>query len=75
MAVAVVDTGVLLGTADTDDEHYKVAMEIVRQMDYGDLPTRQVTTLFSRLAEPAVLVPLAGQKRICMRTVLPSARG
>jgi len=34
-----------------------------------------VCSLFGRLAEPAVLVPLAEQKRVCMRTVLPSARG
>jgi len=32
-------------------------------------------TLFSRLAEPGALVPLAGQKRICTKTALPSARG
>lgn len=43
MAVAVVDTSVLLGTADTDDEHHKVAMEIVRGMDHGGLPTGRVT--------------------------------
>jgi len=33
------------------------------------------TTLFSKLAEPGALVPLAGQKRICTKTALPSARG
>ncbi|WP_246041467.1 hypothetical protein [Halorubrum ezzemoulense] len=43
-------------------------------------PTDQITphlevTLFSRLAEPGALVPLARQKRVCMKTVLPSARG
>jgi len=32
-------------------------------------------SLFSRLAEPGVLVPLDWQKRVCIRTVLPSARG
>ena len=32
-------------------------------------------TLFSRLAELRALVPLAGQKRICTKTALPSARG
>jgi predicted nucleic acid-binding protein len=54
MAVAVVDTGVLVGMADIDDEHHDVAMEIVRGMDHGDLPTGRVTnyivleTLFQR---------------------------
>lgn len=43
MAVAVVDTGVLIGMADTDDQHHDVAMEIVRGMDHGDLPTGRVT--------------------------------
>lgn len=43
MAVAVVDTGVLIGMADTDDEHHDVAIEIVREMDHGDLPTGRVT--------------------------------
>lgn len=43
MAVAVVDTGVLIGMADTDDQHHGVATEIVQGMDYGDLPTGQVT--------------------------------
>ena len=28
MAVAVIDTGVLIGMADIDDEHHDVAMEI-----------------------------------------------
>lgn len=43
MAVAVIDTGVLVGMADSDDEHHDVAMEIVRGMDHGDLPTARVT--------------------------------
>lgn len=43
MAVAVVDTGVLAGMADADDEHHDTAMEIVRAMDHGDLPTGRVT--------------------------------
>ena len=43
MAVAVVDTGVFVGMADIDDEHHDVAMEIVRGMDHGDLPTGRVT--------------------------------
>jgi predicted nucleic acid-binding protein len=43
MAVAVVDTGVLIGMADVDDEHHDVAMEIVREMDHGTLPTGRVT--------------------------------
>lgn len=43
MAVAVVDTGVLVGMADTNDEHHDVAMEIVQGMDHGDLPTARVT--------------------------------
>jgi predicted nucleic acid-binding protein len=43
MAVAVVDTGVLVGMADVDDEHHDTAMEIVRAMDHGNLPTGRVT--------------------------------
>jgi predicted nucleic acid-binding protein len=43
MAVAVVDTGILVGMADADDRNHSVAMEIVRGMDHGDLPTGRVT--------------------------------
>jgi predicted nucleic acid-binding protein len=43
MAVAVVDTGVLVGMADVEDEHHDTAMEIVRGMDHGDLPTGRLT--------------------------------
>lgn len=37
MAVAVVNTGVLLGTADTDDEHHTSEIKVIRGMDHGDL--------------------------------------
>jgi predicted nucleic acid-binding protein len=43
MAVAVVDTVVLIGMADADDEYHDTAMEIVHEMDHGDLPTGRVT--------------------------------
>lgn len=43
MAVAVVDTGVLVGMVDSDDQHHDVASEIVRGMDHGELPTGRVT--------------------------------
>ncbi|WP_324760126.1 type II toxin-antitoxin system VapC family toxin [Haloarcula montana] len=43
MGVAVVDTGVLIGMADADDQHHEIAMELVREMDHGDLPTGRVT--------------------------------
>ena len=43
MESAVVDTGVLVGMVDNDDERHDVAMEIVRGMDHGDLPTSRVT--------------------------------
>ena len=43
MAVAVVDTNVLVGMSDSDDKHHDVAMEIVRGMDHGALPTGRVT--------------------------------
>jgi predicted nucleic acid-binding protein len=43
MAAAVVDTGILIGMADADDQHHDTAMEIVRGMDHGDLPTGHVT--------------------------------
>lgn len=42
MAAAIVDTGVLIGMVDTDDEHHGVVMEIVRGMDHGNLPTGRV---------------------------------
>lgn len=43
MAVAVVDTGVLIGMADIDDEHHDTALEIVRGMDRGELPIGRTT--------------------------------
>lgn len=43
MAVAVVDTGIFVGIADTEDRHHATASEIVRRMDHGDLPTGRVT--------------------------------
>lgn len=43
MAVAVVDTSVLLGLADSDDDHHEAGSSIVREMDRGDLPTGRVT--------------------------------
>ncbi|WP_311173945.1 type II toxin-antitoxin system VapC family toxin [Halobellus ordinarius] len=43
MPVAVVDTNILIGRADTDDTHHEVATEIVHGMDHGVLPTGRVT--------------------------------
>jgi predicted nucleic acid-binding protein len=43
MAVAVVDTGVLIGMADSDDRHHDTSTAIVRGMDRGELPTGHVT--------------------------------
>jgi hypothetical protein len=43
MTVAVVDTGVLVGMADTDDQHHDAAMEIVHGIDHGNLPAGRVT--------------------------------
>jgi predicted nucleic acid-binding protein len=43
MAVAVVDTGVLVGMADSDDSHHDTATAIVRAMDHGELPVGRVT--------------------------------
>lgn len=43
MAVAVVDTSVFIGMVDTDDQHHDVAMEIVREIDHGNLPTGRIT--------------------------------
>lgn len=43
MAVAVVDTSVLIGVADSDDQNHSVATDIVREMDHGVLPTGHVT--------------------------------
>lgn len=43
MAVAAVDTGVLIGMADSDNHHHEAALAITRGMDHGDLPTGRVT--------------------------------
>ena len=43
MAVAVVDSNVLIGRVDSTDQHHEVATAIVRGMDQGDLPTGRVT--------------------------------
>lgn len=43
MAVAVVDTGILIAMADADDHHHDSAMAIVGGMDRGELPTGHVT--------------------------------
>lgn len=43
MTVAVVDTSVLVGMADTRDDRHDTAMQIVREMDHGTLPTGRVT--------------------------------
>ena len=43
MAVAVVDSSVLIGMADVDDQHHSAAMEIVGRMDHGELPTGRLT--------------------------------
>lgn len=43
MSVALVDSNVLIGRADADDQHHEVATEIVRGMDRGDLPPGRVT--------------------------------
>jgi predicted nucleic acid-binding protein len=42
MGIAAVDTGILVGLADTDDSHHPTASDIVRQMDHGNLPTGHV---------------------------------
>ena len=43
MPVTLVDTGVLIGAADTDDQHHETALGIVNAIDLGDLPTARVT--------------------------------
>lgn len=43
MAVAVVDSNILIGIADSDNQQYDVAMDIVHAMDHGKLPTGRVT--------------------------------
>lgn len=43
MAAAVIDTGVLIGRADADDQHHETATAIVRGIDHGELPTGRVT--------------------------------
>lgn len=43
MAVAGIDTGVLIGRADADDEHHDVATEIISGIDHGELPTARIT--------------------------------
>jgi predicted nucleic acid-binding protein len=43
MAVAAVDSNILIGISDSDDQHHQPATEIVQAIDYGDLPTARVT--------------------------------
>lgn len=43
MAAVAVDTGVLIGFADSDDRHHDAAAGIVHGVDGGDLPTGLVT--------------------------------
>lgn len=43
MAVAVVDTNVLIDFRDRDSPRHGTAREIVRGIDHGDLPTGRVT--------------------------------
>ena len=43
MLATVVDTGVLIGAADTSDHHHNAALEIVYAIDGGELPTARIT--------------------------------
>jgi len=43
MTVGVVDTAVLIGMADDDDQHHEAASRIVRGIDRGELPAGRVT--------------------------------
>lgn len=43
MPAALVDTGVLIGAAATDDQHHHVDNDIIQTIDRGDLPTGRVT--------------------------------
>jgi predicted nucleic acid-binding protein len=43
MPRATVDSGVLIGMADTQDRHHDAAMAIVSEMDHGNLPIGHVT--------------------------------
>lgn len=43
MAVALVDTGILIGMADSDDQHHDEAMKIVHGIDTNDLPKVRLT--------------------------------
>ncbi|SMP12666.1 hypothetical protein [Halobellus salinus] len=44
MAAAVVDTGVLIGVADTDGKYHGVGMTIVHGIDHGQLLTSNCRT-------------------------------
>lgn len=67
MAVAVIDTGVLVGMADIDDEHHDIAVEIVRGIDHGDLPTGQVTNYIT--PKPSIgIIPGNATRRPLRRT-------
>lgn len=43
MPATVVDTNVLIGMADADDQHHDAARAIVRGLDHGELPTGHIT--------------------------------
>ncbi len=43
MPAAMVDTGVLIDAAATDDQHHHVDNDIIQTIDRGDLPTGRVT--------------------------------
>jgi len=43
MAVAVIDSGILIGAAALDDQHHDIALEIVSGIDRGELPTGRIT--------------------------------
>ena len=47
MAAAVVDTGVLIGMADTEHKRHGVGMTIVHGIDHGQLLTSNCRTRFN----------------------------
>ncbi|QAU14062.1 hypothetical protein EKH57_15900 [Halorubrum sp. BOL3-1] len=72
---ATIDARFTISIDDHKTVPLAVLAEFLTEQNIESVLLEQLVALFGRLAEPGALVPLAGQKRVYMKTVLPSARG